>query len=178
MKIITAQRRHKKRVIQLITDAFSEDPQILNYCNGKINRIKLIAALAFETSIINNMVFLTEDLNAMAICYSATQHLLNARVLFTNLKFPFVFGLRPLLRMLKTENQIHKKRDSSTKGLYLWLLAASPESKGQGLGGFLLQHIFDLKGYNKLILETSNKANISFYEKRGFVKSDLLTPPS
>lgn len=174
MNILIAERKHKQIVVELVTDAFAKDPQIVTYTNGKRSKIKLIASLAFEICIKSNSIFLTKDLKAVAVCHPSIHKDVGARIFWENFKFPFVFGINSLNKMLKIEKEIIDKRRLPKNGLYLWLLATDPAYKGKGHGSLLLNYLTKLNSFEEIILETSNIQNVAFYEKRAFTKYDFI----
>jgi ribosomal protein S18 acetylase RimI-like enzyme len=174
MEIEIAQRKHKKLIVELIANAFAIDPQIVYYTNGNRSKIELIAKLAFETCMIAKGIYITDDLNAVAICYPSTQNNFSFRVLWENLKFPFVFGLKSLSTMMNVEKMVIAKRQKPEKGLYLWLLAADPAHKGKGHGTALLNYLDNMANFKEIILETSNNENLGYYQKRGYKLYDEL----
>lgn len=64
---------------------------------------------------------------------------------------------------------------------YLWVLGVDPAHQGQGIGGLLMQSIFERADAARLpcYLETSNESNVAFYQKHGFtVVSEGAVPKS
>jgi ribosomal protein S18 acetylase RimI-like enzyme len=174
MKIEIAQRKHKTIVVKLIADAFATDPQIVVYTDGNQQKIELIASRAFEICMKYNTVFITDDLNAVAICHPSVHSDFSFRILWENIKFPFVFGINSLSKLMKIEKMIFAKKQTPQSGLYLWFLAANPAHKGQGHGSMLLNYLDKMTDYKEIILETSNTNNIPYYQKRGYEKYDFL----
>lgn len=169
--MILAQREHQTVVINLICEAFRQDPQFLAYTQGKPARIALIARLAFETCLATKTIFLTDDLNAVVLCKPSVGGWFNPRAWLIQGVFPFVFGVASLRKLMLIENTLEKKRQHSKNGLYIWMLATSPLHQGQGLGSNLLDYITTLipHNYSDIFLETSQASNVHYYAKRGYV---------
>jgi ribosomal protein S18 acetylase RimI-like enzyme len=63
--------------------------------------------------------------------------------------------------------------------LYIRSMAVHPDFQREGIGGFIMDNIFDItekKGIKKIILETSKplKNAFNFYEKHGFKKTGVF----
>jgi len=169
--MIPAQRQHQTVVINLICEAFRQDPQFLAYTQGKPARISLIARLAFETCLATNTIFLTDDLNAVVLCKPSIGGQFNLRAWLIQGVFPFVFGLTSLRKLIHIENILEKNRQHSKNGLYIWMLATNPMHQGKGLGSTLLDYIDTLTPHNfsDIFLETCRISNVHYYRKRGYV---------
>lgn len=176
--MIKAEKKHQARAIELICSAFSQDPLLSTYTNNKHSRMQLIARLAFETSLANNAIFMTDDLNAVAMCKHSKSKVFNLNILWITFLFPFVFGIKPFIDLIKIESQIEKHRQTSATGLYIWMLATDPAKQGQGHGSNLLNHIDSLisSKFTEVILETSRESNIHYYAKRSYVLYDMIGP--
>ncbi len=176
--MIKAERKHQARVIELICSAFIQDPQLLAYTNGDAAKMRLIAHLTFETCLASNTVFMSDDLNAVALCKPSISSGFHLKPLFINLKFPFVFGLQPMLNLMRIETALKKIRKKSTRGLYVWMLATDPVQQGKGLAGKLLNDIDALLPniFNEIFLETAKESNMLYYAKRGYVLYNTIVP--
>lgn len=174
--IINAQRQHQAKAIDLISAAFSHDPQFYAYTQGNQAKNRLIARLAFETCLASKTAFFTDDLNAVILCKPSIGKGFYIRPFLINLLFPFLFGIKPLLNLLKIENALEKKRQKTAGGLYIWMIATDPNHQGKGLGSALLSHIDSLatSQYSDIFLETAKVSNTEYYAKRGFVLYDEL----
>ena len=175
--MIRAQKQHQARVIDLICYAFKDDPQLLAYTNGEPAKMRLIARLAFETCLASNTIFLTDDLNAVALCKPSIGKGFYVKPFLINLMFPFVFGFKPLKNLMRIESVLEKTRQKTKDSLYIWMLATDPKQQGKGLGSLLLNHVDDLlpNTYPTIFLETAKESNMLYYTKRGYVLYDLMT---
>ena len=176
--MIKAERKHQACVVALICSAFKQDPQLLAYTNGDLAKMRLIACLAFETCLASNTIFMTDDLNAVALCKPSVGSDFYLKPLLVNLKFPFVFGFKPLLNLMQIEAALEKTRKKSTGGLHIWLLATDPAQQGKGLGSQLLTYIDALlpNTLTEIFLETAKESNMLYYAKRGYVLYDTIAP--
>lgn len=174
--MIAAERHHQNLVLDLICTAFRDDPQFLAYTDGHPAKIRLIARLIFETCLASNTIFLTEDLNAVALCKTAKLSRPQMSVLRIQAMFPFILGPKLFLRLLRIENALEKKRLLQDNQLYIWLLATHPEHQGKGLASGLLEHINKLMAlsYKTILLETSKPSNLDYYQKRGYQMYDRM----
>ncbi len=178
--IINAQRQHQAKAIDLISTAFSQDPQFYAYTQGNQAKNKLIARLAFETCLASKTAFFTDDLNAVILCKPSIGKGFYIWPFLINLLFPFVFGIKPLLNLIKIEDALEKTRQKTAGGIYIWMIATDPNHQGKGLGSALLSHIDSLAAtqYSDIFLETAKASNAQYYAKRGFVLYDELSPNS
>lgn len=55
---------------------------------------------------------------------------------------------------------------------YLEIVAAHPSYQGQGLGSLLLKSVLAVSEGDVIVLECTDKKNLPFYEKFGFVLVD------
>ena len=89
-------------------------------------------------------------------------------------------GFRRYIAMEACSAAVHQQ--SVTGGhWYLWVLGVDPAHQRQGIGGMLMQPIFERADSTRLpcYLETSNERNIAFYQKHGFtVASEGAVPKS
>ncbi len=174
--MILAQRHHQSMVIDLISNAFSRDPQFLAYTQGKQARVRLIIKLAFETCIATHTIYLSDDLQAVALCKPASRSGFNIRALLINMQFPFIFGITSLRNLLRIESAIENKRQTCENCLYIWMLATHTKAQGKGIGSQLLNDIHALceKNNAPILLETSKASNVQYYAKRGYTLYDEL----
>jgi ribosomal protein S18 acetylase RimI-like enzyme len=168
--MIHAQRHHEQTVLDLIGRCFRNDPQFLAYTQGHPAKIRLIARLIFETCLASNTIFLTDDLNAVALCKPGGKPPISLRVLWLQFLFPFVLGPRLLMRLMRIEHALEKQRQLQTNDLYVWLLATHPAQQGKGLASQLLAQISQRmpNPYSAIVLETSTASNRDYYTKRGY----------
>lgn len=174
--MIAAQRQHRSIVIRLICQAFKQDPQFLAYTHGNLGSIQLIAKLAFETCIASKTIYLSDDLNAVALCKPTSGKILNLRVWSIQFLFPLILGVKGLLKLMRIESALAKKRLDFPNGLYIWMIATQPEMQGKGIASQLLREIDKAcaNKYTHFTLETSKPSNIGFYKNQGYVLFDEL----
>lgn len=100
-----------------------------------------------------------------------SQFLRSAPRLAAGLRSGVVRGLR-----LQVVVERHHPRDPHW---YLEALGATPEARGTGVGGRVVQPVLDLCDEARLpaYLESSNPRNWSFYERLGFVRQEPLPVP-
>lgn len=178
-KIINAQRKDKKIVIDILIQSFLTDPQI-NWMIGsegnKGLRLKRLMAYTFEQGMLNGKIQLTEDKKAVAVWRNHHSKKMSWFLLVENIKFLLSFGYKRVERIIKMEKQIAEKYPKYTHFEYLWSIGTSPTEQGKGYGSALLASTIESceQVQKEILLETTTKENLSYYRKRGFNLYDTL----
>ncbi len=129
-----------------------------------------MAEYIFEIGYAKKGIYLSEDNEAVAICYKKN----NQINLFKNicLKFKFlknVAGFSNIFKIFKRQKRLKALKPSSNY-LYFWLFAASDKGKGSGGAKGLQKGIYKLSYKENLpiYLETTIRKNKNVYEHYGF----------
>ncbi|HLJ34084.1 MAG TPA: GNAT family N-acetyltransferase [Ktedonobacteraceae bacterium] len=87
-------------------------------------------------------------------------------------------GFRRYMAMERCSETLHQQSVTGDHW-YLWALGVDPVYQKQGMGGMLMQPVFERADANRLpcYLETSNELNITFYQKHGFTVVNEGTVP-
>jgi GNAT superfamily N-acetyltransferase len=168
----TATSAHREKVIEILLASFAENPSAndaIKQDDKKAERLRELIVYAVDSGYRRRGVYLSDDGNAAAICYSPADGGAPLRDTFALLRLirrAIGFGRVPY--MLKKEKQM-KQRRSKVPMLYLFFLGTAPAKQGQGSGAALLRDLMELAAQRKLplYLETSLDTNVQFYEKRG-----------
>ena len=172
-RIVKATRADKPKVLEILTEAFWNDPHI-NWFTGngknKKTRLKSMMSHAFESALGRGDVYLTEDREAVAIWRNSSQKVHNLYTLFENVKFLYHFGLRKVQAISALENLIHVEYPKDRSFYYLFIIGTSKGSRGKGLSSTLMNAMLDRADQHHLpvYLETANVNNLPIYNKKGF----------
>jgi GNAT superfamily N-acetyltransferase len=172
-KPIKATREDKPKILEILTEAFWNDPHI-NWFTGsgknKKKRIETMMSHAFESALVRGDVYLTEDKEAVAIWRNSSEKVNNLYTFFENLKFLYHFGLKKVKAISKLESIIQKGYPKDKPFYYLFIIGTSKTGRGKGLSSILLNTILEQADINRIpvYLETANSNNLPIYNRKGF----------
>ena len=172
-KIIKAQRRDKQRVLDILTEAFWNDPHI-NWFTGqgtqKKNRIRAMMSHAFEGALARGDVYMSPNKEAVAIWRNSSKQVVNIYTIWENLKFLYHFGFNKVKAISALDERVHQGYPKEKAFYYLFIIGTSEKGRGKGLSSLLMNTILqeaDQKGL-PTYLETANHGNIPIYNRKGF----------
>ncbi|MGD1840053.1 MAG: GNAT family N-acetyltransferase [Thermonemataceae bacterium] len=179
-KVIQAQRKDKKAVVDILSQSFATDPQVSWIVGNepkKEKRMRRLMAYAFELAMVNGSVQLTADKKAVAIWRNHRSKRMSGFLFIEMMNFALAFGSKRLSRISKMERQVVDKYPKDKDFKYLWFLGTLPTEQGKGYGSALLKPALeDCASKNQNVyLETSTKSNVAYYEKKGFKIYDSVT---
>lgn len=156
--------------------AFEDDPAyIAMFPTERVERgTKLIARLLDVVYLEHDEVWVSDDLRAVAVWAPPGKwHVTLGQQLRLFTLAP-TFGTRSILglRMLAGIESKHLKAPHH----YLAFLGVDPDAQGRGLGGAVLQPVFERGGDQ--YLETTNPKNHGFYRRQGFKPVDTIELPA
>ncbi len=173
--IATAQPAEYANVIEILADAFQNDPIVRWLSTNQnfpfFNFQSVIRAFTKTSSI------LIDETNSVAALYMPP-----GKKMPSVISLPVVakglikFGLPPLFRgipLLTQMEKLHYQPDH----LYIFAIGNRSAARGQGYGSFMMKHLIGLAGQYPVYLENSNPANKQFYEKFGFNEISAFHAP-
>jgi GNAT superfamily N-acetyltransferase len=178
-QVIKATRKDKRRVLEILTEAFWNDPHIIWFTgNGpkKKKRIETMMSHSFESALLRGDVYMTSDKQAVAIWRNSKTKGFTIRQLLENIKFLFHFGFKKVKAIEALEKKLKAGYPKNEPFNYLFILGTSNKGRGKGLSSLLMNYILaesDTKGI-PTYLETSNINNIPIYNKKGFFNYGTL----
>lgn len=178
-QIIKATSEDKQRVLEILTEAFWNDPHIIWFTgNGpkKKKRIETMMSHSFESALLRGDVYLKRDKEAVAIWRNSKNKGFTIRQLLENIKFLIHFGLKKVKAIEALEKKLKSGYPKNEPCNYLFILGTSNEGRGKGLSSLLINYILAESDAKEIptYLETSNIKNIPIYNKKGFFNYGTL----
>lgn len=178
-RVIKASRSDKGRIIELLVEAFWNDPHIIWFTgNGpkKRKRIATMMSHAFESALLRGDVYLTADKQAVAIWRNFPKKGFTLRQFWENIRFIAHFGLKKVKAIGDLDKRLQAGYPSNEPYHYLFIIGTSKEGRGKGLSSLLVNKVLaesDAKGVSTY-LETANPNNIPIYNGKGFTSYGTL----
>ena len=170
-----AEKADQKLVVGIITESFIDNPSVISVITerekGKKYRLSGLAKYVFKTAHRRKGVFISNDEKAVAVCYqyNAKKESLfdywNQVILAVS-----VVGLSRVIKVLKREAYIKKKRPKSGNFLYFWFFGVTKDGQGKGAASELWKAVLKEAESKSLpiYLETSVEKNKTVYQRFGF----------
>ncbi len=181
-QIIKAKRSDKQRVLDILVEAFWDDPHVNWFTGqgkGKRNRMRAMMSHAFEMALPNGDVYLSEDKQAVAIWKTSAKKPFNRYTIWENLNFLYHFGLKKVRSISAIDKLLQASYPQNEAFYYLFIIGTTKQGRGKGLSSKLMNHILeeaDKKGI-PTYLETANAGNIGIYNRKEFyTQSELRLP--
>ena len=173
MNIVSAKRADKPRIVEVLCEAFPNDPQtnyILGSDGNRATKLKRLMAYAFEYGMVNGNVEISDDGNAAAIWKNRHSGKMSVHLLVESILFLLTYGPSGLQRISAMEKRIAAFYPDNVGFHYLWILGTDPHQQGKGYGSAILSKAIREQELNQipLYLETSSEANVKYYERKGF----------
>ncbi|MFT3934976.1 MAG: GNAT family N-acetyltransferase [Chitinophagaceae bacterium] len=174
MVLATAADKHI--CVEILTESFYDNLSVAYLIPESKNKRRKVAALmdySFEQCLRFGEVWLNDDKTACALAMLPEKKhstlLLDLMLIFKAL------GLANLFKAMRREKLIHAKHPNGNV-YYLWFIGVAIKNQAKGCGTLLLRHLIDrAKTLNKtVLLETSTRRNLGWYEKNGFREYDKL----
>lgn len=177
MKI--AKNSDKNKVVEILTNSFTDNKSI-NYIipndNNRIRRIRELMAYSFDMCMLSGKVCLADDDKGCALISYPERKKMSLYVVFLEIKLIlFSIGIKNISKALKREKIISSHYPKAPI-YYLWFIGVHPEFQNKGVGQKLLEEVVaDASSMNRpVFLETSTLKNIPWYQKFGLSIYDEL----
>jgi len=175
------QKKDLENVVNVLTDAFSEDSMWKEvFDDEEKNRILTEVMVRFCLKY-GNVLSTSENLEGiMAIAPHdkgmTTWRIIRSGAFFLSLK---IANEAKKLEVLTSAVEEAKKSLNLSPYIHLLIMGVSQEFQGKGFGGKLLRALIEKAETEKkpIYLETQKEKNVNFYEKYGFsVKKKIILP--
>lgn len=164
----------KDKAIQIICDAFADNPSVIRTVKPGKNikkRIRNLASYAYKTSKMRDGIFFSSNHESIALCYKYNFKKEGIRDLINQVLLVFnAIGLNRVMNVLKRDAYVKRQRPSDGNYLYFWFFGATNASRG-GQGAWELKNQIFRKSEElglPIYLETSIPQNKVVYERFGF----------
>lgn len=178
-----ATRADKSRIVDILTAAFWDDPEILwfsGYVPRKEAKIRAMMAFAFEERFPAGDVFISKDENAASIGKRDFRSRYTFQLFGEYLRFLRTYDFSDIRDITRLDKEISKRYPTDDPYYYLWILGVHPDHQGKGLSKKMMVPVLEEASANDIpvYLETSKSRNIRIYEKRGFRQFDEMVVDS
>lgn len=169
-----ATKADESLVIDIIAESFPSNPSVLSVIKNdkkEPQRMRWLARFVFRTALRKGGIYLSKDRTGVAICYQYNSHKETLIDYWDQLVLAITaIGLERIIKVLKRDSYVKKKRPKSGNFLYFWFFGVSNEGKGRGAAHELQKVIFSEAERLQLpiYLETSIAKNKRVYERYGF----------
>lgn len=181
MQVHSASENQYREVSQALGRAFAEDPvmaYIFPRAEGRAQRIAGIMRMGIKNYGIHGRVDFIDEMHACSVWQqpNAPKPSIYAQLADA---LEGLCKLRSSMMRAALVQQLMAKHRLREPHWYLAILGTVPEWQGKSLGGRLLDSVLndcDREG-RVAYLESSNIANVPFYQRHGFVVSEELALP-
>ncbi|MCR9103650.1 MAG: GNAT family N-acetyltransferase [Gammaproteobacteria bacterium] len=168
MAFITVDDSNRSTAVEILAEAFSDDPVMNWSCNNPASLVPFFE-LTLAPFIPHGLTYLDPQLRGAA-AWLAPDEVLKWPFNLTNvLKMLKNSGIRGAYRMA-VSGAATEKHHPKTPHYYLFAIGATPQARGQGVGSALISHLLRRCDAESMpaYLENSKAQNLPFYRGHGF----------
>ena len=177
-ELIRLQKQHIEQAADVLSQAFSDDPQLSSIAPGEEKRllnIRLLSQTIIYHGIRHGEVYTTSrNMEGIAIWLPSSETMMTFQILMYafRLALRFKTGWRFIWRMKRDDNFTSRlrKRCAPFPHWYLVVIGVDPDFRGKGYSSKLLRPMLARLDKEKLpcYLETENQQYVSLYQHFGF----------
>ena len=175
------QKKDLRRVVDVLTDAFSEDSMWHEVFKNEDKNRALTEVMVRFCLKYGNVLSTSDNLEGVMALASHNKEMTLWRIIrsgafFLSLK---IASEAKIMKVLTSAVEEAKKDLNSDPYIHLLIMGVSQEYQGKGHGGKLLRAVIEKAETERkpIYLETQKEANVSLYEKYGFaVKKKVILP--
>ncbi|MBT34136.1 MAG: GNAT family N-acetyltransferase [Thalassobius sp.] len=169
-----ATKKDKDVVLDILTNSF-EDNVSVNYViksqNNKLKYIRNLMEYSFNVCLEFGEVWINDSNSACVLLQYSAKAKTTVKSILWDIDALFnCFGVKNVKKVLSRQSAI-KDNYPYQDYIYLWYIGVNPDQQGDGLGTKLLEEVRKKAKQLTLpvLLETSMKDNVPWYEKNNFV---------
>ncbi|MGA3161798.1 MAG: GNAT family N-acetyltransferase [Terracidiphilus sp.] len=167
------------RVKHILLVSFRNDPHVNWLLEESKNPLKLNVLIDYvvDQTLRRGEIYLSDSNDAVALWDSERNEKMSLHSIYRNLAFLIQIGIKPVMRILKSEGIIHKNFIRFPRFCHLYLIGVLPEAQGKGLASALMNPMMQRMKEQSIpaFLETANLRNVEIYKKKGFSVFQTLT---
>jgi GNAT superfamily N-acetyltransferase len=167
------------RVKHILLVSFRNDPQVNWLLEESKNPLKLNVLIDYvvDQTLRRGEIYLSDSNDAVALWDSDRNEKMSLHSIYRNLAFLIQIGIKPVMRILKSEGIVHKNFIRFPRFCHLYLIGVLPEAQGKGLASALMNPMMQRMKEQSIpaFLETANLRNVEIYKKKGFSVFQTLT---
>ena len=121
-------------------------------------------------------ICLSDHNNAVALWDCERNEKMSFHFIWRNLAFLIRIGIKPVIRILKSEAHVHNNFRKYPCYCHLYMIGVLPEAQGKGLASALMNPMIQRMKEKSIpvFLETANPRNVDIYKKKGFKTFETL----
>jgi len=159
--------------------SFRNDPHVTWLLEESKNKFKLKVLIDYvvHQTLRRGEIYLSDDNNAVALWDFERNERMSLHYIWRNLAFLIRIGIKSVVRIVKSEAQVHNNFRKYPRYCHLYMIGVLPEEQGKGLASTLMNPMIQrMKEHSiPLFLETANLRNVNIYKKKGFKIFKTLT---
>lgn len=164
---------------KILLVSFKNDPHVtwlLEESKSKF-KLKVLIDYVVHQTFRRGEMYLSDDNNAVALWDFERSERMSFHYIWRNLAFLIQIGIKSVVRIVKSEAQVHSNFCKYPRYCHLYMIGVLPEAQGKGLGSTLMNPLIQRMKEKSIpvFLETANLRNVDIYKKKGFKIFDTLT---
>ena len=164
---------------KILLVSFKNDPHVtwlLEESKSKF-KLKVLIDYVVHQTFRRGEMYLSDDNNAVALWDFERSEGMSFHYIWRNLAFLIQIGIKSVVRIVKSEAQVHNNFRKYPRYCHLYLIGVLPEAQGKGLASTLMNPMIQRMKEKSIpvFLETANLRNVDIYKKKGFKIFGTLT---
>jgi ribosomal protein S18 acetylase RimI-like enzyme len=159
--------------------SFENDPHLKFLLEQSKNgqKLNILIDYVVDQTFRGGEIYLSEDNNGVALWDFERDEKMSLHYIWRNLTFLVRIGIKPVIRIVKSEAHIHKNFRKYPRYCHLYMIGVLPEAQGKGLASTLMNPLLQRMNEKSIpvFLETANPRNVDIYKKKGFNIFETLT---
>jgi GNAT superfamily N-acetyltransferase len=167
------------RINHILLVSFKNDPHVNWLLEESRSQLKLNILIQYvvDQTLRRGEIYLSDSNDAVALWDFEQDEKMSLHSIYRNLAFLMQIGIKPVMRILKSEGIVHKNFNRFPRFCHQYMIGVLPEAQGKGLASALMNPIIQrMKELSiPIFLETANLRNVEIYKKKGFSAFQTLT---